>query len=357
MIRRFRILATAVPLVLALALTACGGGAPTPFQATDESREPSSAPCARRADFATCATPGFENRPYQVYVPTGVDLAAPAPVVLAFHGGTGNGSSAIQTTCPPDAARAVDLLAANCLHQVAEREGFVAVYPNGTGTKANPDSRTFDAGGGKDGWHCVGGESCEKGVDEEAYVTAVLDHLGTWMTVDPGATFATGLSNGGALANRLACTMSPRIAAIASVAGGNQYATTASCEPEVPVAVLAIHGDADPCWTYEQSDSFCYSGASGLKIGAEESATGWADRNGCMSGPLEVTEADVNNDGRATVSTAWEGCQADVVLLRLQGSGHAWPNGWQYLPVSQVGAVSRDWGSERIWAFFAQHRR
>ncbi len=366
MLKHLRAMGVAVPLALALALGVAGcsdaGGAspnPSAASASDEARSPGATddPCAQPGEFGRCAVSGFPDRPYQVYVPSTADLATPSPVVLMFHGGSGNATSAIPSTCPPDAARAPDLVAAACLHRVAESEGFIVAYPNGTGSSAQPDSRTFDAGGGSDGWQCVGGEACSDGVDEEAYATAVLDDLSSWASIDEGAIFAAGLSNGGALAHRLACTLSPRIAAIASVAGGNQYATTAGCDPETPVAVLEIHGDADPCWSYVEGDASCFEGDSGLKIGAEESASGWADRNGCAAGPATATEPDVDGNGRSTVSTTWSGCQAEVVLLRLEGGGHAWPGGSQYAPVSAIGPVSRDWGSERIWAFFAQHRR
>lgn len=263
----------------------------------------------------------------------------------------------MQITCPPDANGVADPRGANCLHNVAEREGFIAVYPNGTGLQGTPESRTFNAGGGADGWQCVGGANCDTRVDEEAYVAALLDDLNAWLNVDRGATFATGLSNGAALSHKLACTMASRFAAIASVGGGNQFATTAACQPTQPVAILQIHGDADACWTYAQTATTCAAGEFGRKVGAEESAAGWAARNGCTGGPQSTPEPDSNSDGRRTVALTWSGCRAPVTLLRVEGAGHTWPNGLQYGAESVIGPVSREWGTERIWAFFNIQRR
>lgn len=340
-------------------LVSCNGttASAPPANPPDTSWRATASACATPGVVGSCDVPGFAGRPYRVFVPSRTVVSSPQPVVLLFHGGGGNATSALTITCPPDAAGAPNLTSSICLQQLAEREGFVLAIPSGVSTPGDPDSRTWNAGGGQGMWQCVSGFACTTAVNEESYVRAVLDHLNGWLNVDTRATFATGLSNGAALAHKLACTMSTRIVAIASVGGVNQYATTASCQPERPVAILQIHGTTDPCWTYVESDRSCLSVLPGRKAGVDASAAGWASRLGCAATPTVVREPDRNGDGLQTVSSTWRDCRAQMVSLRVEGAGHTWPNGYQYLAESFIGPVSREWGSERIWAFFTANRR
>jgi len=241
---------------------------------------------------------------------------------------------------------------------VAEREGFLVVVPNGTRSAPGSPQRQWNAGGGANGWQCVGAQACSAKIDDTSYVRAVLDHLGSWSRLDRSAMFATGLSNGGALAHRLGCELAEVIAAIAPVGAGNQFQTTAECAPSHPVAVLQIHGTADPCWTYETTATTCLGVSGvGLKIGALESAEAWGRRNGCSSVGGAIAEPDSDGDGLSTSSITWLGCRRPIQLLRLEGGGHTYPNGKQYMPASDIGPTLRDWGAERIWAFFDANRR
>lgn len=323
----------------------------------DEPWRPAGEPCGPAATLARCEMAGYPSRTYNAWVPAGVDVSRPTPVVVLFHGGSGNALAALRGTCPGRFdAGGPDLSAPSCIHRVADREGFVVIFPNGTGTEASPERRTWNAGGGREGWHCVSGVACQDGVDDITYVEAVLEHLDGWLNVDDGAVFATGLSNGGALSHRVACELADQFAAIAPVGGANQYETLESCMPAAPVAVLQVHGYDDPCWTWDRSGQTCAPIQVDLKAGAVESTEGWARRNECRDSTTE-TEDDVDGDGRFTIARRWTGCRAPVALLRLEGAGHTMPNGFQYRDEAIIGATLRDWGMERIWSFFDLNRR
>ncbi|MDX2010071.1 MAG: PHB depolymerase family esterase [Myxococcaceae bacterium] len=309
-------------------------------------------PCAVAGQFTPCSVIDWPDRPALVFRPSAHDVALPTPVVVLLHGGYGNAESGIDVTCPDG-----DRSNPACLHRVAEARGFVLVTPNGTRLNATSPQRQWNAGGGSGGWHCVGAQACVTGVDDVRYLDAVLDGLERWMRVDRNAVFLTGLSNGAALAHRLACERAERFAALAPVGGANQYATTRPCTPSRPVALLQVHGTADTCWTFDTSSTTCLGGVVGRKIGALESTSAWAERNGCGSTPTEVAERDLDGDGRVTTAVSWPGCSAQTVLLRVEGGGHTWPNGRQYFPAADIGPVSKDFGSERLWDFFARNRR
>lgn len=208
--------AFALLLLLSVSASACASAQPRACAPVD----------AKPGAALTCTVPGFERRSYDIYLPTGYVPTQPVPVVLAIHGGGGHARAAARTSCPGG-----DIENPDCLHAIAAREGVAVVYPNGTGSRLVPSVRTWNAGGGADGWQCVSGRACKDGVDDVAYFRALLDDLSRWVAVDSRRVYATGLSNGGAMSHRLACQMAERVAAIAALGGANQYATTSVCTP------------------------------------------------------------------------------------------------------------------------------
>ena len=96
---------------------------------------------------------GERTRTYLIHVPPGFDPAQPVPVVLVFHGGATNART----------------MARFCgLNETADRHGFLAVYPSGTGR--NPNLLTWNAG------NCCG-DALRDNVDDVGFVAALLDDL------------------------------------------------------------------------------------------------------------------------------------------------------------------------------------
>jgi len=57
----------------------------------------------------------------------------------------------------------------------------------------------------------------------------------------------------------------------------------------------------------------------------------------------------------AATCTAYERCEADVALCRLQGAGHQWPGG-EAVFEGRLGPVNHDISAaEVMWQFFARH--
>jgi polyhydroxybutyrate depolymerase len=326
-------------LLLAAAAAACAG--------------PPTLPCERidgPAD-AVCAVPGFAGRDFIVHVPASLDAAA--PVVVLLHGGGGKKETAHALTCP-----AGDVASDGCLFAEADREAFVVVVPDGTESRVG-GLRTWNAGGGRDGFRCTSGRACKEGVDDLAYFDALLAEVERIVDVDPARVFVTGLSNGAAMSHRLACDRADRFAAIAAVGGGAQSAAVPGCAPARPVPVLQIHGVDDPCWAFTGGAGACLQKDDEVYVSVDDTMTGWAARNGCDATPVETELPDVDpDDGTRVVDVTFVGCDADVELLRIAGGGHTWPSGQPYLSERTVGRVSRDIvANDRIWAFFAAHPR
>jgi polyhydroxybutyrate depolymerase len=259
-----------------------------------------------------------------------------------------------QITCPNG-----DLTSPGCMDALADREGFYVVYASGTPSPILPTAHTWNAGGGTGNWACVSGLACSSNVDDVAYVGALLDDLAGAYPVDPSRVFATGFSDGAAMVHRLGCELSSRIAAIAPVAGGDQYETSAACSPDRPVPVVEIHGTADPCWAFDGGSAACLARDGKDKIDIPTTVATWVTNDGCATTPALADVADTNpGDGTQTQSQAYGGCLsgADVVLYVVAGGGHTWPGGYQYGTPSQFGVTSQDFSANEVaWEFFATH--
>lgn len=266
-------------------------------------------------------TVGGVSRTFRVHVPPGYRAEAPAPVVLMFHGGGGSGEQ-LQT-------------ASSKMDPVADREGFITVYPDGSGL-----IKTWNAG------KCCG-KAAEDDIDDAAFVNALLDDLEAKLCVDKRRIYASGMSNGAMLSHRLGCELSERFAAIAPVAG---TIGVAACAPTSRVAVMHVHGTEDANVPYEGGIG-CGPSEGVDFTSVVDTMAGWATRNGCTTTTKPYLQ---QGDGTCT---AYEGCGRPVVLCSVAGKGHSWPGG-----EPKTGGCVEDGpqsttflASEAIWKFFAEN--
>lgn len=297
---------------------------------------------ALAGDELQCPTPGELDRAFDLEVPESWDGVSPLPLLYAFHGGGGHRASANGVTCPGG-----DQGHADCLGAKAKAQGYAVVRPDGTGNRPLRNMRTWNAGGGVGDWTCVGGGSCAAGIDDMAYLDKVHGIVESLLPIDPDRVFTTGISNGGAISSRLACERPQRIAAIAPVAGANQFAAAGGTCPG-GVAVLQIFGTEDPIWSYETSRGGKVWSDDRQVIGAEESTAGWAERNGCSPDPLSIAIPDAVDDGTTSTRFQYQDCDRAIELIRIEGGGHTWPGGDGYLPESTIGKVAKDYDADDL---------
>lgn len=263
---------------------------------------------------STCGTPAtltrieFEHegrqRSAEVHLPADYDGTA-RPLVLNFHG---RESTVAQQ-------RTISLMDAS-----ADAHGFVAVYPEGV-------AKTFNAG------FCCG-EAQSQNVDDVGFALALLDHVEAKLCIDKERIFATGLSNGGYMAQRLACEAPERFRGFSSVAG---LLALTSCSPSTRRPILHFHGTADSIVPYD-GNAFLQS--------APETMADWATRNGC-----DTATESVYQEGDASC-VRYRGCSAgnDVELCTIAQGGHTWPGG---TPVPVLGATSTDISAnDYMWSFW-----
>ncbi len=315
--------------------------------------EPTAYPCIDAGGHADgCDVPGYDDRPFDVYVPVSYDPSAqPMPVVIFLHGGGGNSVQTQETTCPIG-----DLEDPVCLHNLGDRAGFITVYPNGTSARLLPKLRTWNAGGGGE-YACSSGLACYRGIDDVAYLNAVLDQLEAEFRVDTSRVYFMGFSNGGALSHRVGCEMADRITAIAPVSGGNAFSTEAQCAPSRAVPVIYAHGTGDGCWTYESSTQACADESALPKIGAPESLGVWLASNECDAEPARSNIRNSRADGTTTDIATYTGCAdgAEVRMLTINNGGHLFPGGnTRTLGGASGGSAPKDWNVEVLWDFLSR---
>ena len=246
------------------------------------------------------------SRTYLLHVPPGLDSLRPVPVVLAFHGYSGNGSSFRDVTGFDD---------------IADNNGFLVVYPEGAG-----GDHSWNASG------CCAGAMMSK-VDDIAFVRQLLSDLGAIANIDPKRIYAAGHSNGAMFVYRLACEMSYTFAAVAPVSGPLFYSP---CQPSQPVSVMHVHGLADSIVPYAGG---VLSSVPGLIFpSVEQGIAAWVQLDGCTG------EAQVEKQGIVT-HTVHVSCRAGTAVesYTIDGLEHSWaqPDIW---PTSKM-----------IWGFFAAH--
>lgn len=277
---------------------------------------------------------GNLQRHYIVHVP--LAAAAKPAVILNFHGGGGH-ARAQQDYVRMDA--------------LADREGFVVVYPDGTGP-VRERLLTWNAG------TCCGAAAAAQ-VDDVAFVRALLDDLAGRLEYNRDRVYATGLSNGAMMSYRLAAELPDRIAAIAPVAGSMALAAFA---PARGVPVMHIHSVDDGRALYEGGlgAPFPLTGTRVLHPPVEERLGEWARVNGCTGAPEPKARREWRTPAgveHTATLLAYPGCRQETVLWKLTGAGHVWPGGvLDYLP-GLLGPGTRviD-ANEEMWRFFSRHR-
>ncbi|MGE0759811.1 MAG: PHB depolymerase family esterase [Pirellulaceae bacterium] len=279
-------------------------------------------------DHTRTVTIGGENRTYIAHVPPGYDPQVAIPVVLAFHGG-GSNSEQMVRFCR--------------LNDKADQACFLAVYPNGTGRLAR--MLTFNGG------NCCG-FAMNNQVDDVEFTRRILDDLAVCAKVDTKRVYATGMSNGGIMAYRLAAELSERIAAIAPVGGPMG---TETCQPQRPVSVIHFHGTDDQFAPFTGGKgNRSLSGTDFYSV--EHSIRAWVTANACSTEPVVTTLPDKAGDGttitRKTYGNGRDG--AEVVLVEVHGGGHTWPG--QVSALRWLGKSTRNISAnDAMWEFFQNH--
>jgi polyhydroxybutyrate depolymerase len=235
---------------------------------------------------------GGRDRTFTIRVPS---AGRPMPLVLALHGNTPDRGRMMREWTTFDAQ--------------ADAWGMAIAYPDGhEGTWA-------------DGRGVAVAE--EAGVDDVAFLRAIIVWSAERHGTFPDRTVVAGVSNGAFMAQRLALAASDQVAVMAAVVAGLPAALR-DVSPAHAVSAMLIHGSADRRSPIDGGYSRRrgpHGELRGRTLSLQETAERWRAIDRCPTGPGETRTTEFSS--RTTVGGGVGGTQ--VVAWTVYGAGHAWP--------------------------------
>jgi polyhydroxybutyrate depolymerase len=272
---------------------------------------------------------GGIKRGYLVHEPAGWDHKQRLPVILFFHGGGGT-------------AGGNDKL--SHIIDFCDQNHIFLVCPEGLNRHWN-DGRKIKR---------------VENHDDVAFIDQMIDEITSHWNVDKSRIYATGISNGGFFSQYLALNLPQKIAAVASVAATLSETVYQTAKPTHAVPIMFIIGTKDPLVPFEGGEIKVGAIKRGQVVSAEQAIAFWVGIDGCQTTPV-VTEMPrvVRRDPTFVSREEYKPSKtsADVLVYKVNGGGHTWPGGLQYLPIAIVGRTSHQINAnELIWQFFQRHR-
>jgi polyhydroxybutyrate depolymerase len=298
---------TIILSTLALLLAGCGSSSPTQV-AVGASDVPGLNPTAGTVSVAGEIAQHGDPRSYIGMLPQ--PLLAGAPLAIVLHP---LGTSNVQMANLSRAGR----LAA---------QGAVVLLPQGNNGTWNENPATSG------------------GPDDVGFISALIDRAIQQYQVDPAHVYVLGFSDGGFMAERLACDLASRLAGFAAVAALLRQSLATECRPAAKIRAALVNGTSDMINPY----------AGNIALGeysAPATAAFWAQQEGCSPLTPEVKQLPPQvDDGTSVTLATYTGCPSgiSVQFYTINGGGHTWP-GSPY--PSQYGTTSQNLdATEALWS-------
>ena len=273
------------------------------------------------------------EREYILHVPK--KLNQDTPIVFVIHGYTGS---------------AEGMVAYSGMNSIADREGFIAVYPQGT---IDSNGNTF---------FNVGYEFHDYStINDVSFIRELLRSLSQEFKLNRKKAFATGMSNGGDMSYLLACTSSDLFKAVAPVAGVLMKGLKDNCNMTSPVPLFEIHGTADKISLYE--GDLNNEEGWGAYYDMPSTIDFFAKKNLLVNKSVkQITNTELGADYDIFFERHWtDGLDQEVWMYRIEGGRHVWPGikfNWWSNPLLwfYFGSGNDDIdASEEVWAFFKKY--
>lgn len=262
---------------------------------------------------------GGVTRTYKLYVPAIYTQGTAVPLIFNFHG---YGSNSAEQEAYGD------------FRPIADTANFILVHPQGLSVN------------GSTGWNNFGLPANAQA--DIQFVEQMITEISSEYSINSNRIYSTGMSNGGFMSNDLACFLSNRFAAIASVTGGMTTLHKNACNPSHPVPMMQIHGTTDAVVPY-------IGGGAGSFLHVDSLVKFWRNFNQCNANPIFTGLPDiVTSDNCTAEHYVWKnGLQgSSVELYKIINGGHTWPGA--IFPVN--GNTNQDFkASNEIWRFFRQY--
>ena len=284
------------------------------------------------SDYRTIIHEGIQ-REYLIHVPD--NLNNDSPIVFVIHGYTGS---------------AEGIAAYSGMNSISEREGFIAVYPQGT----------IDSYGNAF-FNVSYGFNNESTINDVSFIRELVKLISQEFNLKRKKAFATGMSNGGEMTYLLACTSSDLFKAVAPVAGVLMKGLKDNCKLSSPVPVFEIHGTADKIALYE--GDLNNEKGWGAYYDLPSTIDFFAKRYQLVNKSVkQITSKESGADYDIFFERHWaDDLEEEVWMFRIEGGRHVWPGKrfrWRDDPMARLyfGTGNEDINaSEEVWAFFKKY--
>lgn len=267
---------------------------------------------------------GGWDRNFTIAVPDSATSRSLAyPLLIAMHGFGGSGAGMRQ---------------AIGLHSGFEGE-HVVLYPDGAAS-------TNSLRGWNSGHPDCCGTALDNNVDDVAFLRALVDSVAQVTCIDLNRVYATGFSNGGDMAQRLACDASDVVAAVTSVAGRFDYHASA-CPGDRPVPAALYRGHLDRTVPYKAN---LLSPLALKTIPAIEGFEQIARNHKCRGTSAKTLSTE------DTDCIRFDDCDDgfEITLCTGAGAGHCWP-GLGSCSRTRQGDAEEFSASNHMRDFFSRH--
>ena len=258
---------------------------------------------------------GDYNRYYQMRVPT-VYTGAAMPLVLDLHG---YGSPVVLGLSGERLVSGMD--------RIAQDSGVIVAWPQGV----------------NNGWNSIPSRELKEGdIDDVAFLLALVEEVKQIVNVDHTRIYIMGISNGGAMAQVVACEASRTFAAVSTVAFQFPMAPE-DCDLEVPLPMISFHAPTDSLVRFDGSSQGLPNGG----LSAPESYDAWSDINGCIDDSEVYFEK--GNSSCEMRSNCMD--EVEVAFCTIDGKGQLLGGHLTYFNNDKVNL------SEKIWDVFSRYQR
>ncbi len=272
------------------------GGTTTDDSTQDTSEAPCAATPVAAGDTTVNLRVGSTDRSYLLHVPAAYQPTRPVPLVIDFHGAGSSAQEELQTsTYPP----------------VTDPEGVILVFPNG---ESGPIGNAWNFG-----------PCCVPGVDDFAFVDALLADVAERVCIDSKHIYAVGLLTGGGLVHHLACERANVFAAVSPSAFDLIEETVDDCAPAQPIGVVAFRGTDDNRVPYGGGSASLVPNMAVTFLGAEASFERWAQLNGCVGDPSPLDTRGCKSYSQCSNGTEVVLCTEEDGMAKPGDATIAWP--------------------------------
>jgi polyhydroxybutyrate depolymerase len=221
------------------------------------------------------------------------------------------------------------------LRALGEKERIFVVAPDG---RVDSKNRRF--------WnaHPACCDFDQKGGDDVERLKEIINGIETSFSVDKARVYVVGFSNGGFMAQKLACTYGHALTAVVSIAAAHPP-DEACALSKLPLAVLEVHGDADDVVSYQGGTLFQKPDAP-RHSSAEETLAYWGKELECRGKPKAGPSLDLDPrlPGAETLTQRYDRCTlGSAELWTVQGGSHLIGTRPQFV--------------EQVWRFLGSHRK